>query len=68
MERVDQTGFKLPTGPILMSPDFLIDSAKREILFRNPEVYFKFCLVRFLFKTIEIKNSPLKRPPKIIEG
>ena len=38
MERVIQDGCKLPSGPMLMSPDPLIESAKREVLFRTPEV------------------------------
>ena len=49
MERVDQDGCKLPAGPILMSPDFLIDSAKREVLFRTPEVQ-PFILIVFIKK------------------
>ncbi len=48
MERVNQNGFKLPVGPILMSPDFLLDSAKREVIFKTPEVKSKFIFLLFL--------------------
>ena len=49
MERVNQNGFKLPIGPILMSPDFLLDSAKREVIFKTPEVKSNLFFFLILF-------------------
>ena len=64
MERVDQDGCKLPMGPILMSPDFLIDSAKREVLFRTPEVQSFILFV--LLENVEVKNPNIERHQKIV--
>lgn len=38
MDRVKQADSLMPEGPILMSPDVLLDSAKREVIFKTPEV------------------------------
>lgn len=48
MKKVNQNGYKLPNGPILMSPDFLLDSAKREVIFKTPEVkILRYFLILF---------------------
>lgn len=60
MQRVDQDGCKLPVGPILMSPDFLIDSAKREVLFKTPEGSIIYFICSYL-ENVEIKNPKYQK-------
>jgi phosphatidate phosphatase LPIN len=36
---VTQEGFKLPKGPVIMSPDRTIAALRREIYLRKPEVF-----------------------------
>jgi len=35
---LEQDGFKLPMGPMLMSPDRLVTSLKREVVYKKPQV------------------------------
>lgn len=39
-----QEGYKLPTGPVIMSPDRTIAALRREIYLRKPEVFKMACL------------------------
>ena len=39
-----QEGFKLPRGPVIMSPDRTIAALRREIYLRKPEVFKMACL------------------------
>ncbi|KAK2792929.1 hypothetical protein FQN52_002607 [Onygenales sp. PD_12] len=39
-----QEGFKLPKGPVIMSPDRTIAALRREIYLRKPEVFKMACL------------------------
>lgn len=41
---VTQEGFKLPKGPVIMSPDRTIAALRREIYLRKPEVFKMACL------------------------
>ncbi|KAI9873611.1 MAG: hypothetical protein M1830_010801, partial [Pleopsidium flavum] len=41
---VMQEGFKLPKGPVIMSPDRTIAALRREIYLRKPEVFKMACL------------------------
>lgn len=41
---VSQEGFKLPKGPVIMSPDRTIAALRREIYLRKPEVFKMACL------------------------
>lgn len=41
---VVQEGFKLPKGPVIMSPDRTIAALRREIYLRKPEVFKMACL------------------------
>ena len=41
---VSQEGFKLPRGPVIMSPDRTIAALRREIYLRKPEVFKMACL------------------------
>ena len=41
---VSQDGFKLPKGPVIMSPDRTIAALRREIYLRKPEVFKMACL------------------------
>ena len=41
---VIQEGFKLPKGPVIMSPDRTIAALRREIYLRKPEVFKMACL------------------------
>ena len=48
---VSQEGFKLPKGPVIMSPDRTMAALRREIYLRKPEVFKMACLrdIRNLF-------------------
>ena len=48
---VSQEGFKLPKGPVIMSPDRTMAALRREIYLRKPEVFKMACLrdIRTLF-------------------
>ena len=46
---MEQDGLKLPEGPVIMSPDRLYSSFKREVIHKKPEV-FKIAALR------DIKN------------
>ena len=41
---VSQEGYKLPKGPVIMSPDRTIAALRREIYLRKPEVFKMACL------------------------
>ena len=41
---ISQEGFKLPKGPVIMSPDRTIAALRREIYLRKPEVFKMACL------------------------
>ena len=41
---VQEGGFKLPKGPVIMSPDRTIAALRREIYLRKPEVFKMACL------------------------
>ncbi|KAI4167006.1 MAG: hypothetical protein LQ343_007564 [Gyalolechia ehrenbergii] len=44
LKGVTQEGFKLPKGPVIMSPDRTIAALRREIYLRKPEVFKMACL------------------------
>ena len=44
LKNIDQNGFRLPDGPVIMSPDRLIASLHREVILRKPEVFKMACL------------------------
>ena len=48
---VSQEGFRLPKGPVIMSPDRTMAALRREIYLRKPEVFKMACLrdIRTLF-------------------
>lgn len=47
IQSINQNGFVLPPGPLIMSPDRLYHSFKREVILRRPEV-FKISALRDL--------------------
>lgn len=44
LKGVAQEGYKLPKGPVIMSPDRTIAALRREIYLRKPEVFKMACL------------------------
>lgn len=52
---VSQEGFKLPKGPVIMSPDRTMAALRREIYLRKPEVFKMACL-----RDIQSLFSPIK--------
>jgi phosphatidate phosphatase LPIN len=52
---VSQDGYKLPNGPVIMSPDRTIAALRREVYLRKPEVFKMACLrdILNLFPTHE---------------
>ncbi|KAK9460907.1 Lipin/Ned1/Smp2-domain-containing protein [Lipomyces oligophaga] len=41
---IDQGGYKLPDGPVILSPDRTIAALRREVIYRKPEVFKMACL------------------------
>lgn len=54
---VSQEGFKLPKGPVIMSPDRTIAALRREIYLRKPEV-FKMACLRDILSLFNHKRDP----------
>ncbi|KAK4690628.1 phosphatidate phosphatase LPIN, partial [Lecanoromycetidae sp. Uapishka_2] len=54
---VSQEGFKLPKGPVIMSPDRTIAALRREIYLRKPEV-FKMACLRDILNLFNHKRDP----------
>ncbi|GAA97312.1 hypothetical protein E5Q_03990 [Mixia osmundae IAM 14324] len=44
LKGIQQNGFQLPEGPVIMSPDRLMTSLHREVIIRKPEVFKMACL------------------------
>lgn len=44
LKNINQNNFRLPDGPVIMSPDRLIASLHREVILRKPEVFKMACL------------------------
>ncbi|KAK4049622.1 lipin Ned1 [Microbotryomycetes sp. JL221] len=44
LKGISQNGYKLPEGPVIMSPDRLMTSLHREVIMRKPEVFKMACL------------------------
>ncbi|KAH3901202.1 phosphatidate phosphatase PAH1 SCDLUD_002688 [Saccharomycodes ludwigii] len=41
---VDQNGYKIPEGPVILSPDRTFTALKREVILKKPEVFKMACL------------------------
>ncbi|KAE8353751.1 Lipin/Ned1/Smp2-domain-containing protein [Aspergillus coremiiformis] len=54
---VNQHGYKLPKGPVIMSPDRTIAALRREIYLRKPEV-FKMACLRDILNLFNGKENP----------
>ena len=54
---VAQEGFRLPKGPVIMSPDRTIAALRREIYLRKPEV-FKMACLRDIMTLFGSKKTP----------
>ena len=54
---VSQEGFKLPKGPVIMSPDRTIAALRREIYLRKPEV-FKMACLRDILNLFGLERRP----------
>lgn len=54
---VCQDGFRLPKGPVIMSPDRTIAALRREIYLRKPEV-FKMACLRDILNLFNGKENP----------
>lgn len=59
---VEQDGFKLPAGPVILSPDRTIAALRREIVLKKPEVFKMACLndIRSLYDLSVIHSSDMK--------
>lgn len=44
LQGVEQGGYKLPSGPVILSPDRTIAALRREIVLKKPEVFKMACL------------------------
>ncbi|KAI9719412.1 MAG: hypothetical protein M1812_003483 [Candelaria pacifica] len=54
---VAQEGYKLPKGPVIMSPDRTIAALRREIYLRKPEV-FKMACLRDILNLFNQRHNP----------
>ena len=54
---ISQEGFRLPKGPVIMSPDRTIAALRREIYLRKPEV-FKMACLRDISSLFSHKSNP----------
>ncbi|KAL8881038.1 MAG: hypothetical protein Q9198_001671 [Flavoplaca austrocitrina] len=54
---VMQEGFKLPKGPVIMSPDRTMTALRRELYLRKPEV-FKMACLRDIMNLFDQKRKP----------
>lgn len=54
---VQDGGYKLPRGPVIMSPDRTIAALRREIYLRKPEV-FKMACLRDIMSLFHTRKSP----------
>ena len=54
---ISQEGFKLPKGPVIMSPDRTFSALKREVYLRKPEV-FKMACLRDILNLFSHKRNP----------
>lgn len=54
---ISQEGFKIPKGPVIMSPDRTIAALRREIYLRKPEV-FKMACLRDILNLFGQKRNP----------
>ncbi|KAK2875623.1 hypothetical protein FQN49_001560 [Arthroderma sp. PD_2] len=52
-----QDGYKIPQGPVIMSPDRTIAALRREIYLRKPEV-FKMACLRDILSLFEGRQNP----------
>lgn len=66
---VQDGGFKLPKGPVIMSPDRTIAALRREIYLRKPEVFKMACLrdIMVLFSGTGGNNNASKAGPTTSE-
>lgn len=74
---VTQEGFRLPKGPVILSPDRTIAALRREVYLRKPELFKMACLrdIMSLFvghggsnNTHEDQSAGLKPPPEMPGG
>jgi phosphatidate phosphatase LPIN len=67
---VQQDGYKLPSGPVIMSPDRTMAALRREVYLRKPEVFKMACLrdVAALFQTSLAAAVPEPASPTSITG
>ncbi|RMD45072.1 hypothetical protein DV735_g196, partial [Chaetothyriales sp. CBS 134920] len=57
LNTINQEGWKLPKGPVIMSPDRTIAALRREVYLRKPEV-FKMACLRDILSLFPGKTNP----------
>ena len=57
LKGISQEGWKLPKGPVIMSPDRTIAALRREVYLRKPEV-FKMACLKDIFSLYPGKDNP----------
>ena len=56
LRSIDQDGYKLPPGPVILSPDRTIAALRREVIMRKPEI-FKMACLRDLAKLYNLEDD-----------
>lgn len=57
---IEQDGFKVPMGPVILSPDRTIAALRREVIMKKPEVFKMACLrdIQSLFSKRDDSSTP----------
>lgn len=55
LQGIQQNGFKLPDGPVILSPERTMAALRREVIMRKPEVFKMACLrdIKILYGELE---------------
>ncbi|KAL6948801.1 hypothetical protein ACO0QE_001274 [Hanseniaspora vineae] len=69
LKSIDQDGYKIPDGPVILSPDRTFTALKREVILKKPEVFKMACLKdirdlylkNFTFDTDDISQTTPKK-------
>lgn len=61
LRSIAQGGYRLPPGPVILSPDRTIAALRREVILRKPEV-FKMACLRDIAKLYEYDYAPPLTP------
>lgn len=56
LKGIEQDGYRLPRGPVILSPDRLMAALRREVIMRKPEI-FKMACLKDISKLYDLEND-----------